>query len=250
MSHSSGCMIELEHVGFTYRTRYGLGRRSAIEALSDISFHVKQGETLGLIGRNGCGKSTLLKLLTGIYRPDRGTITRHCRSIALLALSIGFDQQLSGSDNLILASMLMGFSKREALKNRAEIIEFAGLEDYIDQPLKSYSSGMRARLGFAIGITMRADLLLVDEVLGVGDASFKARAQAAMVDLINSEQSVVFVSHSLTNVNELCQRVIWLEDGIIREQGAPEEVTRHYSEFMEKARGVGNQSTKHKALPA
>jgi lipopolysaccharide transport system ATP-binding protein len=243
-------MVELEHVGFTYRTRYGLGRKTAIEALSDISFHVERGETLGLIGRNGCGKSTLLKLLTGIYRPDRGTITRHCQRIALLALSIGFDPQLSGSDNLILASMLMGFSKREALKNRAEIIEFAGLEDFIDQPLKSYSSGMRARLGFAIGIKMRADLLLVDEVLGVGDASFRARAQDAMIDLIKSDQSVVFVSHSLTNVNDLCQRVVWLEDGMIRETGEAEVVTRHYSEFMASASGVGNQSKRDRALPA
>lgn len=241
-------IVELEHVGFTYRTRSRVGRRQAIEALSDISFQVYQGETLGLIGRNGCGKSTLLKLLSGIYKPDRGAIHRYCKSIALLSLSVGFDPNLSGSDNLVLSAMLLGFSKRDALKHHDEIVEFAGLEEYIEQPLKTYSSGMKARLGFAVGLKMHADLLLIDEVLGVGDASFRQRAQDSMRERINSPQSVVFVSHSLGNVVDLCQRVVWLEDGMVRLSGEPEEVVEAYSEFMSDAKGVGNQSSRQGQL--
>lgn len=244
MSQMADKVLELENVGFSYKTRMGLRRKHVTEALSDISFYVRRGETLGLIGRNGSGKSTLLTLLTGIYQPDRGVIHRHCDRIALLSLSVGFDLQLSGADNLILSCMMLGYSKRQALEHYDEIVEFAGLEEFMQQPLKAYSSGMKARLGFAVGIKMEADLLLIDEALGTGDAAFKQKASKIMRERIMSDQSVIFVSHSLGNVAELCQRVIWLEDGVIKLEGEPEPVLEQYMQFMSEAEGVGNQARK------
>lgn len=239
MMHPDGKLLELEHVGFTYSTGIGFYGGKRIEALRDISFSVREGETLGLVGRNGCGKSTLLRVITGIFRPDRGQVIRHCDRISLLALNVGFDPNLSGSDNLVISCMFLGASRREALSLADEIVEFAELEDYIDQPLKTYSSGMKARLGFSVGLKMNADLLLIDEVLGVGDASFRAKARDAMKERINSEQAVIFVSHSHQTVLELCQRVIWLENGEIRDHGDPERVVAAYLEHLESVKGVG-----------
>lgn len=233
-------IIALEGVGFAYRIRAGLFGHRTYRALSDISFAVDRGETLGVIGRNGCGKSTLLRVLSGIFQPDRGVIHRNCERISLLSLALGFDGELSGSHNLVLACMFLGSSRKEAERHYDEIVEFAELQDFMDQPLKTYSSGMRARLGFSVGLKMHADLLLIDEVLGVGDASFRRKATEALHERINSEQSVVFVSHSMDSVSNLCSRVIWLEGGQVREQGEPQRVIEHYLEEMEKVRGVGN----------
>jgi len=244
--HPDGKLLELHNVGFTYSTGIGFYGGKRIEALRDISFTVREGETLGLIGRNGCGKSTLLRVITGIFRPDRGELVRHCDRISLLALNVGFDGQLSGSDNLVISCMFLGASRREAEAMHDEIVDFAELEDYIDQPLKSYSTGMRARLGFSVGLKMKADLLLVDEVLGVGDASFKEKAQNAMKERMNSEQAVIFVSHNQATVAELCERVIWLENGEIRDSGEPERVLDAYLEHMERVRGVGRPAAERK----
>ncbi len=232
-------MLELNHVGFTYSTGIGFYGGKKIEALRDITFRVHEGETLGLIGRNGCGKSTLLRLITGIFKPDRGQLHLHCDRVALLALNVGFDQQLSGSDNLVISCMFLGASRKEAFAMHDEIVEFAELEDYIDQPLKTYSTGMRARLGFSIGLKMQADLLLIDEILGVGDRSFRIKAQQAMRERINSDQSVIYVSHNDASVASLCQRVIWLEDGEIMEEGEPDRVIDSYLSYISSHRGVG-----------
>ncbi len=239
MTHPDGKLLELEHVGFTYSTGIGFYGGRRIEALRDISFSVHEGETLGLIGRNGCGKSTLLRVITGIFRADRGRVIRHCDRISLLALNVGFDANLSGSDNLVISCMFLGASRREAQRMHDEIVEFAELEDYIDQPLKTYSSGMRARLGFSVGLKMNADLLLVDEILGVGDAAFRSKAREAMMQRINSEQAVILVSHNHPTMVDLCQRVIWLENGEIRDQGEPERVVEAYLAHLEQVRGVG-----------
>ncbi len=232
-------LVELEHVGFTYTSGIGFYGRKKIEALRDVSFTVNSGETLGLVGRNGCGKSTLLRLLTGIFRPDRGRIIRHCERVSLLALNVGFDPNLSGSDNLVISCMFLGASRQEALELHDEIVAFAELEDFIDQPLKAFSSGMAARLGFSIGLKMQADLLLIDEVLGVGDASFRAKATQAMKARINSEQAVILVSHSDNHIRELCERVLWLENGEVRAQGDPERVLAAYQAHLRKVKGVG-----------
>lgn len=244
MSQQRKLLLELNNVGFTYSTGIGFYGGKKIEALRDISFKVHEGETLGLIGRNGCGKSTLLRLITGIFKPDRGELIRHCDRISLLALNVGFDQLLSGTDNLIISCMFLGASRKEAFAMHDEIVDFAELEDYIDQPLKTYSSGMRARLGFSVGLKMKADLLLVDEVLSVGDRSFRAKAQLAMRKRINSEQSVIYVSHSDASVAKLCQRVIWLEDGKILDEGEPDRVIEDYSAYIDSNRGVGRPSNR------
>jgi lipopolysaccharide transport system ATP-binding protein len=248
MSKSASTVLELKNVGFTYSSGIGFYGGRRIEALRDISFTIQEGETVGLIGRNGCGKSTLLRLITGIFTADRGDIIRNCDRIALLALSVGFDRALTGSQNLILSCMFLGASRREAQSYHDDIVEFAGLEDFINDPLKTYSSGMRARLGFSIGMRMNADLMLIDEVLGVGDTAFRNKAQAAMKSKINSDQSVLFVSHSMGSVVELCQRVIWLEDGVVRALGEPEKVVDAYQEFMQTAKGVGNRAGQKKKL--
>jgi lipopolysaccharide transport system ATP-binding protein len=232
-------LVELEHVGFTYSSGIGFYGRKKIEALRDVSFTIHSGETVGLVGRNGCGKSTLLRLLTGIFRPDRGRIVRHCERVSLLALNVGFDPNLSGSDNLVISCMFLGASRNEALELHDEIVAFAELEEFIDQPLKTFSSGMAARLGFSIGLKMQADLLLIDEVLGVGDVSFRTKATQAMKERINSEQAVVLVSHSANHVRELCERVLWLENGEVWAQGEPERVLSAYQKHLQKVKGVG-----------
>lgn len=239
MTGPDGQLLQLDNVGFTYSTGIGFYGGQRVEALRDISFSVFPGETLGLIGRNGCGKSTLLRVITGIFRPDRGTLTRYCDRISLLALNVGFDPNLSGSDNLIISCMFLGATRKEALAMHDEIVRFAELEDYIDQPLKTYSSGMRARLGFSVGLNMEADLMLVDEVLGVGDASFRGKASKAMKARINSDQAVILVSHNSQSITELCDRVIWLENGEVRQAGEPDEVMAEYLEHVEAVKGVG-----------
>lgn len=240
MTAPGGKLLELDGVGFTYHTRAGFFSHHHYEALSDISFAVNRGETLGVIGRNGCGKSTLMKILSGIFQPDKGVIHRHCDRIALLSLAVGFDLELSGTHNLILACMLLGSSRAEALARHDDIVEFAELGDFIDEPLKTYSAGMKARLGFSVGMKMVADLLLIDEVLGVGDAGFRDKATEAIKSRINSEQSVIFVSHSMKSIEELCNRVIWLEGGTVREMGQPQVVIEHYTAEMKRVHGVGN----------
>ncbi|MEE4175632.1 MAG: ABC transporter ATP-binding protein [Xanthomonadales bacterium] len=232
-------LIELDGVGFTYSTGIGFYSRKKVEALRDVSFTVRSGETIGLIGRNGCGKSTLFRILAGIFRPDRGSLVRHCDRVSLLALNVGFDPNLSGADNLIISCMFLGASRREARSMFEEIVEFSELEEFIDEPLKTYSSGMVARLGFSVGLKMKADLLLIDEVLGVGDAAFREKATKAMKQRINSDQAVILASHADSTILELCERVIWLENGAVRQQGEPAAVLKAYRQHIRSVKGVG-----------
>jgi len=250
MNASGRTLLELRNVGFTYRTRAGIFGHHYCEALTDINFSLQAGETLGIIGRNGCGKSTLLKILSGIYLPDRGGVLRYCDRVALLSLAIGFDPELSGSDNLVLACMLLGSSREEAFAHHDDIVRFAELEDFIEEPLKTYSAGMKARLGFSVGMKMNADLLLIDEVLGVGDAAFNQKAAEAMKNRINSEQSVILVSHSIPSVRKLCNRVLWLEGGRIRESGEPDAVIKSYMAELRAVHGVGNIAARKSRLRA
>lgn len=232
--------MSLENIGLCYKTRAGLFKHIYYDALTGVTFDVHEGETLGIIGRNGCGKSTLLKILSGIYKPDSGTIKRNCEKICLLALATGFDGELSGRQNAILSSMLLGATKREALEKIDEIVAFSELERFIDKPIKTYSSGMRARLGFAIGLKMKADLLLIDEVMGVGDKAFRERATNALLNKIHSNQSVVFVSHSASKIKQICDRALWLEDGVVKKLGKPKDVLRAYDNALKNVKGVGN----------
>ena len=228
-------LLSLDAVDYCFRVRKRGFRFSNFQALQDITLTVSQGETLGVIGDNGAGKSTLLKILAGILVPTRGEMIRHREcSVSLLSLQLGFSPQLSGVDNAIMGGLLLGYSKQEASKHLDEIVEFSELGDRIFDPIKSYSSGMMARLGFAVAMTMGPDILLVDEALGVGDAAFRAKSSAGMKEKMNSGQTVVFVSHSAVAVRQLCSRVVWLESGRVRMVGEAGPVLDAYASESEK----------------
>ena len=207
----------------------GFFRSSKFEALQDVSLELRRGETLGIIGRNGAGKTTLLRLIGDIITPDRGTIVSQQNiTVSMLTLQAGFDQELTGRSNVILGGLMLGFPRRKILRRMEEIIGFAALDRFIDEPIKTYSTGMRARLGFALALELSPNVLLVDEVLGVGDTEFREKAMGAMREKLLSMQTVVFVSHNLNSVKLLCDQVIWLERGVAKVQSTPEEVIDAY----------------------
>ncbi|WP_061019376.1 ABC transporter ATP-binding protein [Vibrio splendidus] len=223
------CLIELNKVSVRYKLKRKMKGSDYYQPLKDISFDVIKGETLGIIGRNGTGKSTLLKLLSKIYSPDSGSIKYQKNlSVSLLTLQAGFDLELSGYDNILFTSLLLGFEQKEVVNNIDKIIEFSELEDFIYQPVKTYSSGMRSKLGFSIAVQMKPDVLLIDEALSVGDAKFRKKAESVMVEKINSDQTVVFVSHSANQIKRLCDRVIWIDDGVVRQIGDADKVIYEY----------------------
>ncbi|HAM22895.1 MAG TPA: ATP-binding protein [Actinobacteria bacterium] len=201
--------------------------------LTDISFRVEPGECVGLIGINGAGKSTLLKLLAGTLIPDKGRIGVGGRLSALLELGAGFHPDFTGRENIILNGVILGITRREILGRSDEIIEFAGLGDYIDEPVKTYSSGMYARLAFAVAVSVQPQVLLVDEILAVGDAQFVQRSNQRMRDLIQSGCSVVLASHSMASVTDMCTRVIWVNGGHLAGIGPAAEVIAQYSEWSQ-----------------
>jgi len=223
-------LIALQNVGFTYRTLAGMFKVNKFQALKSISFDVRPGETLGVIGSNGSGKSTLLKILARIYRPDSGSIVFNARKISILSLSLGFDPRLSGVDNAVLSSMLLGASFREATQLVDGIMAFSELGEFANKPVKTYSSGMRARLGFSVALNMQTDVLLIDEALAVGDAKFKEKSERAIVERVTSSQTVVLVSHSEAQIKRLCDRAVWIEKGELILEGDPVMVTKEYSE--------------------
>lgn len=227
-------VMELSNISVRYKSRKSFFRHDYFTALDDVSFTILKGETLGVIGANGSGKSTLLTVLAGIYGVDSGKVIWHCRQASLLSLSLGFDAELSGRDNAIISGMLMGARKQDVLNKLDSIIEFSELEDFIDKPIKTYSSGMRSRLGFSVAVKMRSELLLIDEVLSVGDAKFRQKAETAMVNKMGSDQTVVLVSHSMSQIRKLCDRVLWLDAGKLNLIGIPEDVVREYNMFIVK----------------
>jgi lipopolysaccharide transport system ATP-binding protein len=225
-------ILELQNVRFVYKQRRSFLGRSEFQAIRDVSFTVERGETVGIIGRNGSGKSTLLRIIAGIFRPDGGKIIQHCEKVSLLSLSLGFDPELSGRDNAVISGMLSGSSRKEVTAELAEIVEFAELGEFIDEPIKTYSTGMRARLGFSVALKLQTDLMLLDEVLSVGDIHFRQKAEKAMIDRISSDQSVILVSHSLDQAQRLCDRLIWLEQGVVYDSGEPAILVEKYQRAM------------------
>jgi ABC-type polysaccharide/polyol phosphate transport system ATPase subunit len=198
------------------------GRTSVHEdfwALKDVSFEVPRGSTFGLIGSNGSGKSTLLKCLANIYFPDQGSITHRGKLAAMLEVGSGFHHELSGRENIFLNGSILGMSKKEITSRLDEIIAFSGVEQFIDQPVKNYSSGMYVRLGFAIAIHVNPDVLVVDEVLAVGDAEFQAKCFAKFVDLKQQGKTVILVSHSMETVRQMCDEAAWLSHGTLMAAG-------------------------------
>lgn len=197
-------------------------------ALKDINFTVRKGESWGLIGKNGSGKSTLLKLISGIIKPYKGNITVQGSISPLIELGAGFDPELTARENIFLNGALLGYNKKFIIENFDKIIEFAELSEFIDIPLKNFSSGMSARLGFAIATITKPDILIVDEVLAVGDFAFQQKCKNRMEELLSGGTTLLFVSHSIEQVQELCQKAIWLEHGNIKAIGDSISIAQQY----------------------
>ncbi len=238
-------MIELDNVSLSYHTRKKSFDHGAHHVLNQVSLQLYEGETLGIVGRNGVGKTTLLQLMAGILAPTIGAVRIHPgKSASLLTLGLGFKPDLSGRDNALLAAMLQGSTRKRAESFLEDIAEFSELGDSFNLPVKNYSSGMRARLAFTTALMTHVDVLLIDEILSVGDAHFRGKAQAAMKNRITGEQTVVFVSHMADQVKDLCDRVIWLDKGRIVAAGESVEVTDAYTQDITESRltGVGQRA--------
>lgn len=206
----------------------GPRRRDEVVALDGVSFTVDKGEAFGVIGRNGAGKSTLMRVLARTLRPDEGSVRITGETSTLLQLGVGFNPQLSGHRNVYLGALAMGMKRAQVDEHFDDIVGFAELEQAIERPLKTYSSGMTARLAFAISMYMKASVFLVDEVLAVGDDHFKKKSMDAMQTMLDHAGTIVFVSHALGQVRRICDRVMWLEDGRIKEIGSADEIIDAY----------------------
>lgn len=205
-------------------------------ALKDITFQVKKGEKVGIIGLNGAGKSTLLKLISGVMKPTTGTIKVNGSIAPLLELGGGFDPNYTGRENIYLRGALLGYSKEFMESKFDEIVEFAELEEFIDVPIKNYSSGMKSRLGFSISTMVQPQILILDEVLAAGDAKFRKKSQDRMNSMLNEKTTVILVSHSMAQIRNLCTRALWLEDGRLVMDGPSKEVTESYLKSIEEGR--------------
>jgi lipopolysaccharide transport system ATP-binding protein len=203
-------------------------KNSRYEALKNISFEVYKGETLGIIGKNGVGKSTTLGLIAGVLKPSKGNIIVKGRVSPLLELGAGFHPELTGRENIILNGVLMGLTRAEVLRKIDEIIEFSELRDFINQPIRTYSSGMLARLGFSVVAHLNPEILLIDEVLAVGDIEFQKKCIDKMMEFKKSGVTMVFVSHSMEDVARICDRAMWIENHNIKMIGEPKEIVEDY----------------------
>lgn len=216
---------------FFIRLVKGKIERQKKRILDNISFDVKKGESIGLIGHNGAGKSTLLKLITGIMKPTEGSIKVNGLVAPLLNLGAGFDFEATAKENIYLNGAILGYSSKELAKKYDEIVEFSELQDFMNVPLKNFSSGMVARLGFAIAIDVDPDILLVDEILSVGDENFKEKCAKRIKELRNSGVTFVIVSHSMSQIKSLCQKAVWIEDSKMMAYGEAGEICDKYLEY-------------------
>lgn len=249
--------IEIKNIQKSFKVYYDKGqslkerlifkRRNHYEnrmVLKDISLTVKKGEAIGLVGHNGCGKSTLLKMMTRIMYPDKGTIEISGRVSSLIELGAGFHPDMSGKENIYINASIFGLSKREIDRRVDEIIDFSELRDFIDNPVRTYSSGMYMRLAFAVAINVDAEVLLIDEILGVGDANFQIKCFEKIKQLKQSGVTIAIVSHSLGQIEQICDESYWIEDGYIVESGIPKYVHEKYLSAMEKVR-ISNVEKSH-----
>ncbi len=232
-------MICLDDVTLTFRRSVSLldrllrskrSRKARFTALSRISLRVYEGDILGIIGRNGSGKSSLSMVCTSVYRPDSGTVSTR-GTVQLLTLGLGFQNQLTGRDNVFINGSLLGFSSRQLKKRMDDIKEFADIGDFFDEPVKTYSSGMRSRLAFAIATAIRPDILILDEIMSTGDKEFREKAIKRIRNLGEIAKCAIVISHNPTQVKKMCNRVVWLEQGRLVMQGDPRDVLGKYSEF-------------------
>jgi len=222
--HSTGRQLLRTHI-----TRwFGRAHHEPFCALRNVSFRLEEGESLAIIGSNGAGKSTLLSLAAGLTKPDQGTVRVKGRIAALLELGAGFHPDLTGAENLVLNAALLGLSKRKTNELFDSIVDFSGIGEFIDDPLRTYSSGMVMRLAFSVAIRCEPDILLIDEVLGVGDASFQGKSKEALVAFRRSGKSLLFVSHSPDAVREMCDRALWIDHGSVMMDGTVKDVLDAY----------------------
>lgn len=201
-------------------------------ALEHVSFTVRRGETFGLIGRNGAGKSTMLKVISGILKPTEGSVVCHGNVVPMLELGSGFDMDLTGRENIFLNGAILGYSEEFLKEKYEEIVAFSELGQFIETPIRNYSSGMLARLAFSIATAVRPEILIVDEILSVGDAQFQAKSKARMLELMGGGTTVLFVSHNLEQIKEMCDRVVWLEQGKVRQLGETQDVCPAYQDAV------------------
>lgn len=213
------------------------GRRDYHEALKGVSFQVPKGKIVGIIGKNGSGKSTLLKTIAGVFSPDEGRIETFGRRISLLAIGIGFQGNLSGLENIYLSGLLLGFTEEEIKRRLPEILAFSELGDFIYKPVQTYSSGMYSKLAFSITAILDTEIILIDEVLSVGDIYFREKSYEKMKEIIqDKEKTVMIVSHSSASILELCDEALWIHDGAVKEYGPAETVVADYEGFMRRYR--------------
>jgi ABC-type polysaccharide/polyol phosphate transport system ATPase subunit len=247
-SARSDLTVKVENLSITYRTtfervptfknaitRFGRGQRAIreIQALQGITFDVPDGTSLGIIGNNGAGKSTLMRALAGILPPNEGRIEVNGRISPLLSLGVGFNANLSGRENIVLGGLAGGLSRKQVDARADDVTAFAGLEEFIDAPMRTYSSGMYSRLAFSVAVHMDPDILMIDEALSAGDASFKSKAAEKMQELRESARAMFLVSHSLASIQELCNDAIWIHKGRLMMRGHPDEVTEAYTKFVD-----------------
>ena len=248
LSVSERTAISVEDVSVTYRTSLEraptlrstvtrLGRREKIvreiEAVRNVSFDVPHGAVLGIVGANGAGKSTLVRTVAGILPPSTGRVEVHGRVSTLLALGVGFNKKLSGRENVVLGGLAAGLKREQLAEKYDDIVAFAELEDFMDMPMRTYSSGMYGRLAFAVAVMMEPDILLIDEALSVGDAKFRRKCARKMRQLCSEDRTVVLVSHALGTIQELADQAIWMDHGELRMWDEPEAVINAYTEFLE-----------------
>lgn len=226
--------ISVRNLGVSYWMKRGALRHKRFWALEDISFDLYRGESLGVVGKNGAGKSTLLRVLAGVMNPDRGEIVNHGVSCSLLSLSLGFLPYLSGRENAILGGMFQGLTKEEVEAKMDDIVGFAELGSFIDEPISSYSSGMVARLAFSLAFQVNADVLLIDEVIAVGDQNFQEKSMEVMKERIRSDEStIVFVTHNGHLIKQLCERTLWIEDHVVQLIDKTDYALGVYGNFLE-----------------
>jgi lipopolysaccharide transport system ATP-binding protein len=244
MSSSEAPIIQVRHLGKAYplyRTRGDWLKQvlfgsfgtfyKPFWALRDVNLEVRRGDSLGILGRNGCGKSTLLQIICGMTRPTKGEILVRGRIAPVLALGATFDQESTGRANALIAGAVLGLKRKQVLERMESIVEFAGIGDFMGQPIKHYSSGMKSRLAFAICAHVDADILVVDEALAVGDTAFQKKC-FEWIERFKQTGTLLYVSHGVSDVLRLCRRAAWIDNGLIREDGDPRHVVRHYARAM------------------
>lgn len=235
--------LEVNHVSIDYRNLIHMSlhqgllkgdvkRAEVIRAVDDISFSVEKGKILGIVGRNGSGKTTLLRSIAGIFRPDEGYIDTRGNRVSLMAIGIGFNPRNTGRENILKSGMLLGCKLEYVKEHMDEIIAFSELGDFIDRPVRTYSSGMYSKLSFAVTAILDTDIMLVDEVLSVGDEHFRKKSYAKMEELMLSNRTVLIVSHATDTLKKFCDKILWINDGKFMRLGETEEVLSEYDEFM------------------